>query len=224
MRSPRDAALASAALHASVDRCGVRWRIVVEGREERQADDAIAAVRALNHELLHAVMLRVPELYFVHAAVVAWRGRGIVLPGLSRAGKSTLALALLLEGASFLSDELLALDPGRGTARAFPRAVKIRDECIGYFPELAASFAGTGEGRFAAVVVPRWTETGTSRIARIPRGAALLALSESSLNFGTHRLRSLDWLAELACRVESFSLEWSEPREAARAVLRELAT
>jgi hypothetical protein len=239
-RSGKVAALASAALHASVDRCGVRWRIVVEGREEQEADDAIAAVRALNHELLHGVMLRMPELYFVHAAVVAWRERGIVLPGLSRAGKSTLALALVLEGASFLSDELLALDPARGTARAFPRAVKIRDECAGYFPELAASFAGTGEGRFlrfdalpadlvaaeaqvAAVVVPRWTGTGTSRIVRIPRGAALLALSESSLNFGTHRLRSLDWLAELVCRVDAFSLDWGDPREAARAMLREFA-
>jgi hypothetical protein len=239
-RSRTVGALASAALHASVDRCGVRWRIVVEGRDERYEDDPIAAVRALNHELLHGVMLRTPAFYFVHAAVVAWRGRGIVLPGLSRAGKSTLALALLLEGAEFLSDEILALDPVRGTAHAFPRAVKIRDECAGYFPEFAASFAGTGEGRFlrfdalpadlvaaearvAAVVVPRWTGTGTSRFVRIPRGTALLALSESSLNFGTHRLRSLDWLAELVCRVDAFSLDWREPRAAARAVLWELA-
>jgi hypothetical protein len=129
----------------------------------------------------------------------------------------------------------------RGTARAFPRAVKIRDECMDYFPELAASFAGTGEGRFlrfdalradlvaaeapvATVVVPHWTDGGPSHIARIARGTALLALSESSLNFGTHRRRSLDWLAELVCRVDTFRLEWGEPREAARAVLRQLAT
>jgi len=228
------------ALHASAERCGSQWRIHVEGREERYEADAIGAVRALNHELLHGIMLRARELYYVHAAAVAWRGRGIVLPGRSRAGKSTLALALVLEGARLLSDEVLAFDPACGKALAFPRAIKIRDECAAYFPELAPSFQGTGEGRFLgfdalspdvvagearvdAVVVSRWAGGASTRVARISRGEALLALAESSLNFGTHGRRSLDCLSELVGEAETFSLRWQEPREAARALLRELA-
>jgi hypothetical protein len=147
----------------------------------------------------------------------------------------------LLEDGHFLSDELLAFDPVRGTARAFPRAIKIREECDGYFPEYKAAFEGTGEGRFLrfdalphdvvaaearvdVVVVPTWASEGATRLAKISPGEALLALAESSLNFGTHREGSIDCLAALVRRAETLSLRWREPREAARMLLRELAT
>ena len=47
--------------------------------------------------------------------------------------------AFVAAGAGFLSDELLAFDPDAGRARAFPRAIKIRDECVDYFPELGTA-------------------------------------------------------------------------------------
>ncbi len=230
---------APATLGAALERHDRAWRVRVDGREARVESDRTAALRALNHELLMAVLERRSELYHVHAAVVEWRGRAVVLPGLSRAGKSTLALALVLEGARFLSDELLAFDPGRAVARAFPRALKIRDECAGYFPELARSFQGTGEGRFVpfealgacvacpeapvgAVVVPRWSGGAPLSLEPLTRGAALLALAEASLNFGTHRARSIDRLEELVRDARASSLVWREPREAARALLGEL--
>jgi len=226
-------------LEAGLSLADGRWRVSVEGRDERLEDDPIAALRALNHELLQAVMLRARQRYYVHAAVVAWRGRGIVLPGLSQAGKSTLALALVLEGARFLSDEILAVAPASGRAVPFPRAIKIRDECTGYFPELAGQFDGSGEGRFvpfaalpdevlagetpvAAIAVPRWSGAEPPGLAHLSRGAALLALAESSLNFGAHRQASLDWLADLVRDAAAVSLVWREPRAAARALLREL--
>jgi len=229
----------SVALDAALRRAGASWKIQVSGRDACSASDPLAALRTLNHELLQGLMLRARSFFFVHAAVLEWQGRGIVLPGLSRAGKSTLALALLLEGARFLSDELLAFDPARRSARALPRALKIRDECVGYFPELARSFQGTGEGRFlpfaalrpdvladevpiAAVIVPRWSEVQELRLEPISRGAALLALAESSLNFGTHRQESLDRLADLVREARTLALAWHEPRAAARAVVREL--
>jgi len=214
------------------------YRIEVDMREERLEHDETEAVRALNHELLQALMRVCPAHYFVHAAVVVWKGDAIVLPGLSRAGKSTLALALLLEGARYLSDELLAYTRA-GRAEPLPRALKIRDECAGYFPELAGRFVGRGEGRFltfdalpaevvapstpvGAIVVPRWVAGARNRPEPISRGEALLALAAASLNFGTHRELSLDWLAELAGERTTFALEWSEPRAASRALLAEL--
>jgi hypothetical protein len=229
---------ASHALEGSVRRDSHGLRIAVDGRAERLEPDATAAVRALNHELLQALMARCRAHYFVHAAVLEHGGRALVLPGLSRAGKSTLALALVLEGARFLSDELLCYTHA-GLAEALPRALKIRDECVGYFPELAARFVGTGEGRFVpfealradvlaapvpigAVVVPRWDPLGANRPVAISRGEALLSLAASSLNFGAHREVSLDWLAALVDEVRPFALEWSEPRVAARALLAEL--
>jgi hypothetical protein len=229
---------ARAALLGRIERGPHGYRVEVERRAPRYESDPVSAVRALNHDLLQALMARCRAHYFVHAAVLAWRGRALVLPGLSRAGKSTLALALVLEGADYLSDELLAYTAA-GRAEPVPRALKIRDECVAAFPELAASFVGGGEGRFlpfsalradvlsapapiGAVCAPRWSPAGDDRPVAISRGEALLALTASSLNFGAHRERSLEWLAELVAPAATFALAWRDPRAAARSLLAEL--
>ncbi|HLU40144.1 MAG TPA: hypothetical protein VK081_12230 [Planctomycetota bacterium] len=225
------------ALAAAIEPDGEGWRVVVEGRPRVSAADLTAAVRALNHELMHALMVRHRHLFFVHAGVVAFGGRAIVLPGLSRAGKSTLVLALVQAGAALLSDELLAYDPEAGLLRAFPRAVKVRDECVGYFPAFAGRFVGSGEGRFlplgvlgdggvagsarpGLVVAPRWDALGDDEPRPIRPGEGLLWLVRSALNFGSQRERSIDHLAALAGQSRCFELAWRDPHAAAR-VLRE---
>jgi hypothetical protein len=46
-----------------------------------------------------------PRHAFVHAGVVGWRGRAMVIPRSSHSGKSTLAAALIRAGATYYSDE-----------------------------------------------------------------------------------------------------------------------
>ncbi len=62
----------------------------------------------------------------VHAGLVAWNGAGLVLPGPSHAGKSTLVLALAAAGATVLSDEYALVDPGTGLVSGWPRPVRQR--------------------------------------------------------------------------------------------------
>lgn len=50
------------------------------------------------------------DLLFVHAGVVGWRGRGIVMPGRDSGGKTTLVRALLEAGASYYSDTFAVFD------------------------------------------------------------------------------------------------------------------
>jgi hypothetical protein len=50
------------------------------------------------------------EGLFVHAGVVAWQGRAIVIPGRSMTGKSTLVAELVRLGATYYSDEFAVLD------------------------------------------------------------------------------------------------------------------
>src|SRR5579859_7544100 len=64
---------------------------------------------------------------FVHAGVVGYRNRAIVLPGPSRCGKSTLVAALLEAGATYYSDEYAVFDP-HGRVHPFPRPLSMRDE------------------------------------------------------------------------------------------------
>ena len=59
-------------------------------------------------ELLVAAAL--PDRVAVHAGVVAFAGRAVVIPGPSHSGKSTLVQALVEAGATYLSDEFALLD------------------------------------------------------------------------------------------------------------------
>jgi hypothetical protein len=62
---------------------------------------------------------------FVHAGVVGWKGRAIMLPAKTYSGKSTLVAALLRAGATYYSDEFAVLD-GRGYVHPYPRRLAIR--------------------------------------------------------------------------------------------------
>ena len=69
-----------------------------------------------------------PERVFVHAGVVAWRGRAILVPGRSHSGKTTLVAELVKAGASYLSDEFAPLDQ-EGRVHPFAKPLTIRARC-----------------------------------------------------------------------------------------------
>lgn len=62
---------------------------------------------------------------FVHAGCVSWRGCGIVIPGRSHAGKTTLTRALVEAGAVYYSDDYAVIDHS-GAIWPFPRRLYVR--------------------------------------------------------------------------------------------------
>jgi len=56
---------------------------------------------------------------FVHAGVVAWQGRAVLIPGRTLSGKSWLVRALVRAGAEYYSDEFAVLD-ARGRVHPYP--------------------------------------------------------------------------------------------------------
>ena len=62
---------------------------------------------------------------FVHAGVVGWQGRAIVIPGESLSGKTTLVTALMQAGAAYYSDEYAVFDR-RGRVHPYLRPLSIR--------------------------------------------------------------------------------------------------
>jgi hypothetical protein len=74
------------------------------GRLERTLE-LEALFPAFENDLQLRVAEFAPRHVFVHAGVVGWRGRAIVLPGSSHSGKSTLTAALVKAGATYYSDE-----------------------------------------------------------------------------------------------------------------------
>jgi hypothetical protein len=62
---------------------------------------------------------------FVHAGVVGWKGKAIVIPGKSFSGKTTLVSELVRQGAEYYSDEYAVFDEN-GFVHPFARRLGVR--------------------------------------------------------------------------------------------------
>lgn len=63
---------------------------------------------------------------FVHAGVIGWQGRAIVIPGRSFSGKTTLVAEWIRAGARYYSDEYAAFD-ARGRVHPYPKPLSLRE-------------------------------------------------------------------------------------------------
>jgi len=84
-------------------------------------------LRALDSDMQLYVAAGARRRLFVHAGVVGWRGRAIVIPGRSMSGKSTLVAALIKAGATYYSDEYAVFDE-QGRVHPYPKALSLRDD------------------------------------------------------------------------------------------------
>jgi hypothetical protein len=132
-------------------------------RQLLRTHDRDEVLRLLRSHLEQAVAELARTRVFVHAGVVGWKGRAIVLPGSSHAGKSSLVAALLRLGAEYYSDEYAVID-ARGRVHPFPRPLLLRDESeLGR--AVTAGDLGTSTGR-------RSLPVGIVALARYEAGAA----------------------------------------------------
>lgn len=72
------------------------------------------------------VALNAPHMTFVHAGAVAHEGRGMIFPGHSFAGKTTLVAALVRAGAMYYSDEFAVIDED-GLIHPYAKPLSLRD-------------------------------------------------------------------------------------------------
>jgi hypothetical protein len=84
------------------------------------------AVMLLDTELRLFIARKAPHAIFIHAGVVGYRGRAIVIPGMSFSGKTRLVAALLREGATYYSDEFAVLGDD-GLVHPYAKPLSLRD-------------------------------------------------------------------------------------------------
>lgn len=115
---------------------GHGWPILTvtstQGRSTAAFSDGVGAGIGTCHgaaEIVGAVELTAaacsPDYVAIHAGVVAYLGRTVLLPGRSFAGKSTLTAALVRRGAEYFSDEYALLRPD-GLVCPYPRPLGMR--------------------------------------------------------------------------------------------------
>jgi hypothetical protein len=118
---------------------------------------------------------------FVHAGVVGWKGRAVLVPGRSFTGKTTLTAALVRAGATYYSDEFAVLD-AEGRVHPYAKPLAVRGPC-GRQTKIAAEELG---GRAASpstkplpvglVVVSEFREGARWRPRALSLGHGSLAL------------------------------------------------
>ncbi len=113
----------------------------IEGEASTEAESHLFAFVQL--VLLRTLALLMPRRHLLHAAALAWKGAGVVLPGVSGRGKTLLALALAKHGFAFLADDVACLDLVTGDLEPFPRSLNL---CASALPLLASLLEPGGVG------------------------------------------------------------------------------
>lgn len=121
---------------------------------------------------------------FVHAGVVGWRGKAIVVPGLSMSGKTSLVVELVQAGATYYSDEYAVLD-GEGRVHPYPQPLAIRKEpAAGQKRCPVEEIGGTAGSRPLAigmVVATRYKADACWRPAKLSAGMAVLEMLANTI-------------------------------------------
>lgn len=120
---------------------------------------------------------------FVHAGVVGWRDRAIVMPGRSLSGKTSLVAALVAAGATYYSDEYAVFD-SHGRVHPYPKPLSIRQgngrRPLRYPAEQLGGEVGSEPLPCGMVVVTDYRATARWRPEPLSAGQALLALLDNT--------------------------------------------
>lgn len=201
-------------------RDGERFRYCVarDGEEIFAVPGRDELLKLLSQEVDFALARRAPDLLFVHAGVVAWRGVAIVVPGRSRSGKSTLVAELARRGAVYYSDELAVID-GRGLVHAYRTPLSLRgDDAQVQTLNLARDDVAREPLPLALIVEGAFQPAATWRPNVVVGARAALPLVDGAI---IARERPA-WTLQVTARVASSVVTLRGPRPDAGAVALEL--
>ena len=167
---------------AGHDPAGPYWYLLADRSLIWHTDDAGALCERFQADLELFLAARARTHVVVHAGVVGWRGRAIVIPGRSFSGKTTLVEALIREGAEYYSDEYAVIDPC-GLVSPFPRPLAIRGQ-----PNAQRAFAAEELGAVTgqrpipvgSIVVTEYQPGAAWQPRQLSAGEAVLALLSNS--------------------------------------------
>ena len=153
-------------------------------RLERSADEEAVLDRFEADLQLH-VAEHAPRKVFVHAGVVGWRGRAIVVPGRSLSGKSTLTAELVRAGAAYYSDEYAVFDR-RGRVHPYPKPPALRSDSTGkqksILVESLGGTIGTKPLPLGLVLMTRYRRGTRSGPKQVSRGRGVLGLLANTVS------------------------------------------
>jgi hypothetical protein len=127
------------------------WRFQFSDKWGVVSTDPWALANELRNAMLQEAVSRDRGIVPLHAAVAVREGSALLLAGPPGAGKSTLVLALIERGWSYVSDDLAPICVDSGLVRSLPKPVHVKDSAcwdryrslwkpIGWVPRPTVSF------------------------------------------------------------------------------------
>lgn len=180
-------------------------------------------LQALESDLQLYVAEGARRRLFVHAGVVGWRGRAIIIPGRSFTGKSTLVAALVRAGATYYSDEYAVID-SRGRVHPYARPLALRHEPEGraskFRPEDLGGPPGIKPLPVGLIVLTSHRPGAQWRPRPMPQGRAVMALLAHTVAARRDPQRALATLPHVASQALVLKGARGEAEEMVNSLLR----
>jgi hypothetical protein len=199
-----------------------RFDLRVDGVELAGKKNIADALEILESDLEHYVAEMARRRVFVHAGVVGWKGLGVLIPGRSFAGKSTLVAELVRAGATYYSDEYAVLN-SHGRVHPFARPLGIRKNGNGkpnkYPVEEFGGCAGVKPLPVALVISSQYVAGAKWQPRKISAGHGALELLANTVPARRQPQLSLATLQQTASRAHFFKGNRGEAGELAKWIL-----
>lgn len=186
-----------------------------------------AALHSLEMGLEFYVSTEARRRVFVHAGVVGWGTKAIVIPGKSTTGKTTLVAELVKQGATYYSDEHAVLD-ARGRVHPYPKPLEMYSASAGMrIKTPVADLGGTVGTRplpVGLILASEYRKSAAWRVRELSRGKGVLALLAHTSSARHRPEFTLSTLQQVVANARCVQGVRGEAREAASIILEELAT
>jgi hypothetical protein len=201
--------------------------LLFDGERVREAPDPEGLVMPLVHDVNQRAVGD-SELLTIHAGGVEHEDAGLVFPGPTEAGKTTLVAGLVRAGFGYLTDEAVAIDREALLIRPYPKPLCLDPGSWPLFPELepraeltTTSYkadewpvpseaigpgARGGSCRVGLIVFPRFERGARTALEPIRRAEALVELAKYTFGFKDQGRVALDPLADVVRRADCYRL------------------
>jgi len=200
--------------------------LVRRGHAAQAADDPGDLLFLLEKQLTIELQRRRADLFFLHAAAIALRGRVCLLAAESGGGKSTTTWGMLHHGLDYLTDELSPVDVRSMRVLPYPHAICLKRQPPDSYP-LPPSAMHLGR----TIHIPVRSLPGAAILEPRPLGAVFLLKHErdlpapevraigpaeagarlyaNALNALAHANHGLDAVARIVQSVPCFTVSWA---------------
>ena len=208
----------------AADECREKNILYWNGAESNSAADADWLISNLEPRVRLVVGEFAVRRVFVHAGVVGWKGRAIIIPAQSNQGKSTLVREFVKLGAVYYSDEFAVIDAA-GRIHPYPKLISIREKWaaegkqIDYPIEAFGGKQGKKPLILGKVLLTEFTSGKVRQLHELSQGSGILELLRHTISTQNNPARTLLYLQIATKNAEFWQGKRGEAVEFARQIL-----